>query len=233
MNPLQQLQEAVTAMALGNPDTAVVPVTWFRKQVIEAQANEALAAWNVRVPGKVGLAAQVLLPSLRRAFANVPGPQYNVEIRLRIFDDPKVNNTNLTAEDVGLSMLRWLDGLTLEGITQLIADPERDALQPVYDFPGFVVYDSVLVGPLPQDQPVRTAPPEIVEDAPGQVRLWCNDGAAQIYFSLDANTAVQPGLASQLYRAPLTLPVGTVVQCLAWNPALLPSHVARGRIVES
>lgn len=236
MDPINQindsltpLQEDVTAMLLGNPATSVVAFTSFRKMVIQSLADEAAAAWKIRVPGKVGIACLVMMPGLRPTFPGVSGPQYNLKIVVRTFCDPRVNNTGLSPEGVALSNLRWLDGLTIEGATQLIADPNGDALAPNYDYPGLLVYDSTLSGPLPQDSLQRTAAPSIADDNVGNVTLSCADPAGVIYCTADGSP-VQPGLAGQVYAGPFKVASGTVVRWLAWNPALLPSHVAQGQV---
>src|SRR5690606_2545552 len=119
-NPLQQLQEDAVAYLLGNPATAVVPYQTFRKMATEDAVKEALGAWEVRADGKVGVACLVLMPSLFAEYPNLPGPQGAIELIIRTFEDPKVNNTHLSAEDVGMANLAWFgDGLIIEGLTAL------------------------------------------------------------------------------------------------------------------
>jgi len=235
MNPLEQLQEDVNALCLGNPDTALVPFSIFRKQVIQSAQDQAAAAWKIRVPGKVGLACMTLMPSLRVVTPNVPGPQYDISIIVRTFHDPRVNNIGLTAEDVGSMNLRWLDGKLIEGLTQLHGDSGGDALKPNYEFPGMLVYDTTLTGPLPQDISATTLAPSINE-AGGLVTLSCADGAATIYYTIDGTMPMPPANQGELtsvavYNAPFaTPPVGTVVRFLAWNRTKLPSDPGQGII---
>src|SRR5438270_13162200 len=100
MNPLQQLQEDAVAYLLGNPATAVVGYDSFRKQAVESAVKDALAGWTVRVAGRIGVNCLVLMPSFFAEDPNVPGVQGSVEMVVRTFEDPKVNNTGLSAEDV-------------------------------------------------------------------------------------------------------------------------------------
>lgn len=237
VNPLEQLQTDATAYLQGNPATGMVPFNSYRKMTIESAQDEALAAWKIRVPGKVGLACLVMMPTLRVVTPNVPGPQYDVALLIRTFHDPKVNNTGMSAEDVALANLRWLDGKIFEGLTNLVGDTRGEALAPNYSFPGMLVYDTTLSGPLPMDLQGMTAQPDIQDDDAGNVTLSCIDGAARIYFSLDNACPMPPANASeaaqsstQLYTGPFAVPNGTLVRCLAWNPALLPSHVAQGTV---
>ena len=101
-----------------------------------------------------------------------------MELTIRTFEDPKINNTNLSAEDVALANLRWFgDGLVIAGLLAIYPSTSGPALKPNYDYPGFLVYDTVLRGQLPQDFPGRTPQPIITNDNSGNVTLelqrWC------------------------------------------------------------
>lgn len=242
MNPLQQLQADVTALLLGNPAMAAVPYTSFRKEAIQSMADEAAAAWKVRSPGQLGVACLVLMPSLRVITPNVPGPQYNISITIRTFHDPKVNTTGLSCEDVAMANIAWLDGEIFEGLTQLNGDPQGDALKANYGYPGFLVYDSTLVGPLPQQMPGRTFPPDILEDGGGHITLPCADPSAVVYYTLDGSLPIPPyGVTPapggtgytgpiHVYGGAFTAAAGLTLRAVAWNPALMPSHAAQGTI---
>jgi len=238
-NPLEQLQADVTAILRGNPATHFVPYSPFTQMVIQSVADEALAAWKVRVEGKAGLACLVMMPSLRVVTPNVPGPQYNVAIIVRTFDDPAVNNTHSTAEAVAMANLSWLDGVIIGGLTELHGDPQGEALKPNYSYPGMRVYDSTLTGPLPQDFGGRTADPTISISPTGLVTLSCADAEAHIYFSVDGSMPMPPAEAvaannvPNLYSVPLAAPAGAWVRAVAWNPALLPSNVIEGQVLVS
>ena len=234
MNPLQQLQEDAVNYLLGNPATAAVGYESFRQQAIDGAVKQALAGWSVRVPGKTGVYCLVLMPGFFVEDPDVPGVQGSVELAIRTLEDPKINNTNLTAEDVALANLRWFgDGLVIAGLLAIYPSTRGPALKPNYDYPGFLVYDTVLRGQLPQDYPGRTAQPTIGDNA-GNVTLACSDGAAGIYYTLDGSMP-QPGDtsgtgATKVYSAPFAVASGTVVRCLAWNPAFLHSDVNRANI---
>jgi hypothetical protein len=230
MNPLQQLQEDAVAYLLGNPDTATVGYESFRQQAIDSAVRQALAGWNVRVPGKVGVYCLVLMPSFFSEDVNVPGAQGSMELTIRTFEDPKVNNTNLSAEDVALANLKWFgDGLIIAGLMQIYPDRKGPSLKPNYDYHGFLVYDTVLRGYLPQDYPGRTPQPVITADDTGIVTLTSPDPEAQIYYTVDGKCPT-PGNQAQLYSAPVPVPAGTVVRCVGWNPELLPSDVDQATI---
>jgi hypothetical protein len=235
MNPLQQLQEDAIHYLLGNPATAAVGYESFRQQAVDSAVRRALAGWSVRVPGKTGVYCLVLMPSFFVEDPNVPGVQGAVELTIRTFEDPKVNNTDLSAEDVALANLRWFgDGLVIAGLLAIYPNTRGPALKPNHDFPGFLVYDTVLRGQLPQDFPGRTAQPTIAGDNAGNVTLACSDGAAGIFYTLEGSMP-QPGDSSsegatKVYATPFAVANGKVVRALAWNPAILPSDVNQATI---
>jgi hypothetical protein len=235
MNPLQQLQQDAVIYLLGNPTTATVGYDSFRQQAIDSLVKQALAGWTVRVPGQIGVNCLVLMPSFFAEDPNVPGVQGSVELIIRTFEDPKINNTGLSAEDVALANLRWFgDGLIIAGLATIYPDNKGPALKPNYSYPGFLVYDTVLRGKLPQDYPGRTAQPTIADDNAGNVTLACTDNAAAIYYTLDASMP-QPGdtsagASTKVYSAPFNVSTGTIIRCLAWNTAILPSDVDQATI---
>lgn len=227
MNPLQQLQEDVVNYLLGNPTTAAVPYTTFRKQVIEFVADEALGGWKVRVEGKIGVSCLVLMPKARNQDPNVPGPQLHLEIIIRTIEDPKVNNLTFSAEDVALENLRWLDGLLIGGVTQLYAPHDEDAVRPNYEYPGMLVYDTILKGACPQDYLGRTSDPTFIDNGDQTVSLACPDPAAIIFFTSDG-TMPTPGNKDQVYSGgPIPAPIGTFITAVAWDPSVLPSSAPR------
>lgn len=235
MNPLQQLQEDAVTYLLGNPATSMIGYESFRQQSIDSAMRQAIAGWTVRVPGKVGVYCLVLMPSFFAEDPNVPGVQGLMELTIRTFEDPKINNTGLSAEDVALANLAWFgDGLVIAGLLAVYPSTKGPALKPNYDFPGFLVYDTVLQGKLPQDFPGRTVQPTIADDDAGNVTLACADGAATIYYTLD-RTMPQPGdtsgsASTKVYSGSFNVPSGTVIRCLGWNPAILPSDVDQATI---
>jgi hypothetical protein len=229
---LWPFQEAVTALLMGNPTTRVVPFTAYRKLLIESVQDEALAAWKVRVPGKVGIACLVMMPSLRIVSPEVPGPQYEIVVTIRALCDPRANNTGLTAEGVGMANLRWLDGHLFTGITELHGDSKGEALKPCYDYPGLLAYDSVVSGPLPQDYLGRCGAPTIAADGAGMVTLSGVAAGTAVYYTVDGTEPMPPANAGEatsarVYQGAFLAGDGATIKALAWNQVNLPSHTAQ------
>jgi hypothetical protein len=235
MDALAQFQADTLNLLLGNPATAMVPYTSFKREVMASVADEAAAAWRVRQAGKVGIACLVLMPSARVKDPNVPGPQFMAELIVRTFEDPKINNTGLTAEGVAIANYKWLDALLIEDLTETFADDGDEAVRANYSYPGYLVYDSVLRGWLPQDYLGRTTAPSITE-AGGHVTLSCPDAGSVMYYTTDGS-APTPGAPTDgnpstvTYHAPFAAVPGQVVRAVAWVNTVLPSHVAKGTIV--
>ena len=242
MNPnlpdesLYRLQDDACAFLQGNPRTAFVPFSTFRELVIQSAMDEALAAWKIRVEGKVGIACLIMMPSARLQDPNVPGPQFAVEIIVRTFEDPTVNNTHCHAEGVAIENYRWMAGLLIEDLTELYGDHNDEAVRPNHNYPGLHVYDSVFKGYLPQDYVGRTISPTIDIGVGDQVTLACSDPAAGIYYTIDGRMpmppyeSIQAGNPLGLYAGPFPGAVGMLVRAIAWNQTMLPSHVAKACI---
>jgi hypothetical protein len=232
MNQIDQLslqQQDLCNLLLSDPALAAVPVSTFKAMLISAVAAEATDIWTDRSGlGKKGCAIQVRMPALRVMAPNVPGPQYQVEYTVRVFEDPVENNTGLTAESIALEIFQWLDGAMLSGNATIIADNRGPALRPVYDYHDRFCYDVVFVAQSPQDSRDRTVTPTLADDGHGTLALNCADPNARIYYSINAALPVI-GVAAP-YAAPFTVRTGDVVRFFAFTPGLLPSFITEARI---
>jgi hypothetical protein len=244
MDDLAQYQLDLKNLLLGDPALAVVPVYKFKDQVIADVAAQDLGAWQVRVPGKSGVAIEVRLPAVRARYPEVGGPQLQLEFTIRIFEDAAQNTTGLTCEGIGLEVLQWLDGQVLEGGAaregfMLYADDRHPALSPKREHPDRFCYEAVLVAGFPRAITPRSAQPALSDDDAGLVTLATTDGA-NIFYTLDGSCPVipinpdgSPGVAAQptnAYTAPFTVVAGTVVRWLAWLPGFYPSFVGKATV---
>ena len=243
MNSNDQLslqQQDLCNLLLGDPTLALVPVSTFKTMLISAVAAEATDMWTDRSGlGKKGCAIQVRMPALRVETPNVPGPQYQVEYTIRVFEDPVENNTGLTAESIALEILAWLDGVMLTGNATILADTHGPALRPVYEYADRFAYDVVFAAQSPQDSRSRTVVPALTDDGHGNITLSCADPNAQIYYSVNAalpviafpNQAVSPAQTiGTPYAAPFKVNAGDTVRFFAYTPGQLPSFITCAQI---
>ncbi len=232
MNQNDQLnlqQQDLCNLLLSDPALAAVPVSTFKAMLVSAVAAEATDIWTDRSGlGKKGCAIQVRMPALRVMTPNVPGPQYQVEYTIRVFEDPVENNTGLTAESIALEILAWLDGAMLSGNATIIADNRGAALKPVYEYHDRFAYDVVFVAQSPQDSRDRTVTPTLSDDGAGTITLSCTDPNAQIYYSI--NTALPVVGVTAPYSAPFKVSAGDTVRFFAYTPGLLPSFISCAQI---
>ena len=232
MNQNDQLsfqQQDLCNLLLSDPALAVVPVNTFKAMLVSAVAAEATDIWTDRSGlGKKGTAIQVRMPALRVMTPNVPGPQYQVEYTIRVFEDPVENNTGLTAESIALEIFQWLDGAMLSGNATIITDNRGPALRPVYDYHDRFAYDVVFVAQSPQDSRDRTVTPALSDDGAGTITLSSADPNAQIYYSI--NSALPFVGVAAPYSAPFKVNAGDAVRFFAYTPGMLPSFISCARI---
>jgi hypothetical protein len=234
MNPTDQLslqQQDLCNLLLGDPALAVVPVSTFKAMLISAVAAEAADIWTDRSGlGKKGCAIQVRMPVVRVMTPNVPGPQYQVQYTIRVFEDPVENNTGLTAESIALEILAWLDGAMLTGNATLLADTHGPALRPVCEYSDRFAYDVVFLAQSPQASRDRTLAATLSDDGHGNITLSCADPNAAIYYSV--NSALPVIGVTRPYSAPFKVAAGDTVRFFAYAPGMLPSFTACAQITD-
>lgn len=138
INPsiIQQLQEDVAARLSGNAAFAYVPVVMMNPRsadelaIIESKLDEILMGF-IEKDGKSGLAALVLVPEPYGRDPDVPGPQLDIEITVRIVENPLINRVEggvqVTPDDLALKVLGLLHQWMPFGTNACYAD-ERGAL---------------------------------------------------------------------------------------------------------
>jgi hypothetical protein len=231
LDPLAQYQADILNLLLGDPNLAVVPMFKYKSMVAQDAANQALNLWTPRFPALAGVGIQIQLPSVRPKYPNVPGPQLEVEITVRIFEDPINNNTGLTAESIGMEVLAWLDGQNLYGGADLVPDPSHPALRPNKEYADRFCYDAVFVAPFPQDARARALAPAVSDNGAGLVTLGGGEPGAAVYYTTDGSLPVVGGNqngfgvgSTALYAAPFVVVAGALVRAIAYTAGKLPSY---------
>ncbi len=227
MNPITQLQQFMVNYLLGDPALNNYPINKYKDQVVADLAAEATTVWTERVPGKRGLAIQVRMPAIRAKTPNLPGPQEQIELTIKVFEDPLNNNTGETCESVGDHLLQVVDGWPYYN-SMLAPDQRGPALKPNYDLPDRFTYDVIFVAELPRDQTARVVAPVVVDNNNGTFTLTCADGLATIYYTVDGTFPIAG--TSPIYAAPVPFSSPTTVITFATRPAYFPSFPIYSRV---
>lgn len=223
MNDAEQLQDDLTTWLLGNPKTAMIPFSVYKKGDIASITEEDFAGWAQREgadPSIIGAACLVLPPKLRIKSKNMPGPQFTLTLDVRTYVDPAVNNTGLSALDIATANAAWCHDTLINRYQRLIC--AEDAITP-FVAPGFDSYDTHFEMQMPQDYLGQTAQPTISISETGLVTLACADNQALIYYRIGG--IPQPGLAAHKYTAPFQAQAGELIRLTALNLSLMPSVI--------
>ena len=114
---LQQLQEDIAARLGANsaftyvPITVVNPLDEDEATLIQTRIDEQLSGYITKA-GKAGLACLVLVPELTARNPDLPGPQLDAEIIIRVIENPLVNRgadgVQVTPEEQAMTVLGLL-----------------------------------------------------------------------------------------------------------------------------
>jgi hypothetical protein len=223
MNPITQLQLFMVNYLLGDPALANYPIAKYKDQVVADIAAEAVTVWTERVPGTRGIAIQVRMPAIRAKSPNLPGPQEQIELTIRVFEDPMNNNTGATCESVGDHILQVVDGWPYYNC-MLAPDQRGPALKPDYSYPDRFTYDVVFVAELPRDQTPRVVAPVVVDNGNATFSITCADNQATIYYTIDGTFPIIG--TSPVFAAPVPFAAPTKVITFAARAMYFPSFPA-------
>lgn len=240
-DPISDLQRDAFGLLLGDPGLGYANIYKFKEMVPQDVEDQNLSPWKDRSgQKKQGIAIEIRMPAIRMTDPNVRGPQQEVELTLRVMEDPVQNASGTTCESIAWETQQWLDGQIIEdgtvsGMT-LYPDPRNPSVRPVYDYTDRFCYDVVMTAQWPQNARDRVVTPTISADAEGNVTITATDQAAPVYYTIDATIPRIP-LPGQdcpdntmIYAAPFLVPIGTVVRWLSWRDGMLPSAVGRAVI---
>lgn len=210
-----------TTDAIGSASTA---------NTAEVQQEE---FWRVKKDGtKSGLGVLVAVPELRVPYPNLPGPQYEARIRVRVAEQPLVSeaadglnpagagkSAGLAASKVAAALHQWAPNGWMQ--THL----REQAIVPVAENKVVRIYDVWLWTTLPQAQESRTVRPTITV-AGGNASIACAE-AADIYYTVDGGFPSQQAGAT-LYAAPFAVAAGTTIRAAAYASGKEGSDVHQG-----
>lgn len=206
---VQQIQEDIAARLEVNaafefvPITIVHPLNAQESTLIQTRIDQQLAGL-IPKNGKSGLACLVLTPELAARDVNLPGPQMEADVIVRVIENPLVNRgeggTRVTPEEQALTALGLLHHWSpLTGHTLYAA--EREALRAV-EIKDKIAWDAKLRMPLAMHPIPRVPTPVITVDDETHV-MTLTGAAAALYYTL--NGSLPTAATGTLYTEPVAL----------------------------
>ena len=227
---LQQLQLDAHARLEGESAFTYVPLYVSRPRSeddalqIVSDIDAALAGLTTKA-GKSGLAVIVLLPIAEVPEPDVPGPQLELILTLRVIELPLVNmgatGTGITAEQCALNILQSLH-LWNRGTQVLTAD--RKAIMPRAE-DGKISYEVKLRQRQGMSMQAKCARPAIANSS-GVITLSCGTSGAALWCTTDGSTPAASNAAATLYTEPFEIAPGLELRVMATKATLASSDVA-------
>jgi len=197
--------------------------------LIEDAINKALLGGYLEgETGKAGLCIQVLMPDAEVNESNVPGPQLDVVLFVRITENPLVNEgadgTGIHAEDAAMIVLQALHHWHREG--RCVYADKRAIRDGDTDEDGHITFEVVVRTELGVSPLARVADP-VITYAAGNVTLASATSGAALYHTTDGSTPAPSNAAALLYAAPFAAASGVTIRAAAFKSGLLPSAIVR------
>lgn len=235
MNALKQLREDVFHRLRSEAVLADAVILDARPRdegeaaQIMATIQGALAGMQAGPTGKAGLAILVLPPDGEVPNPDSPGPQLELVIQVRVFENVLINDgdggTQMEGEACALHVLNTLHLFNRSGQT-LYAD--KRAIREVDDEEqnlGGYAWDIVFRQPVSCGKTIRTAPPTITL-AESLAVLTSEDGAA-IYYTTDGSAPAPSNAAATLYAAPFEAELGSSIRAAAFKEGKAGSNITQ------
>lgn len=194
---LAALQEDIAGRLAADEVLADIRVLTERKGDLSSDIDSALAVVDGKF-GRCGACIIVTPCSGLIEFPNLPDPEIQAEITIRILEDPTFNmgdsGTGKDALTLARRVSRVLHHYQPSGIASIVV-ADSPHIVPVFDVKAPVCYEvnfSAVEGPL-QRVPKVTAPTvfpeggEPTEAAPITVSIACETPGASIYYTLDGS----------------------------------------------
>lgn len=217
MSPLEKLQRYVAARADAAPELQYIKVAVIRDLTIPTMIQQGISTF-AKKNDKSGAVLSVFQPLLMVPHPNASGPITVGRITLRAQENPKFNNTGMTAEEIAIFALSFFQGWSPAFLGAL--RPSKDAVKPSLDYDPLVTYDATLEFDLGLEQTAKAAAPTIGLGA--NVTLASSLAGAAIYYTLDgtlpapANGDVAAN--GTLYTVPFASPAsGTLITAVAYK----------------
>ena len=228
---LENLQTDVLNKLLSEAYFVDLTVVSLRKLVIESDINAGLVYLTTKA-GKQGAGVIVGMPTIEVPSPNVPGPELELKLPVRVMEQPTINQatggTTKTAEQIAINVLQALHQFQIEGLGALYG--EASAIKPNTDTEGVVAYDVMLTVRIPQTAPTFTRLPTM-DLSILQVTLTTSESGVTIYKTTDGTfPGSYTGSTATVYTAPFNVASGTTVRWAAYKTGQIGSDAGRALI---
>lgn len=228
-NSLETLQGDIYGMLLETTDLQYISI--FQERPRDAtetvsltdRINKALAGLVTR-NGKAGVACIVMMPVVSVGSPNVPGPEVQIEIAVRVIELPSKNmntsgvGTGSSAEEIAMNVLQLLHQWSPGKGAILTANGQ--AIRPADEGDGKVAYDVILSRNAGND-PVSRAVAPTISNAGGTITLTVPTGS--IYYTTDGS---YPSSSDTLYSTPFAPAAQSLVRCVTYRSGFQPSNIS-------
>lgn len=234
MSPLERDQADFAARLSADPYFADIGVYLFRPRANLAataivQGIEAALNCFALKAGKGGAAVTVLMPTADAADGNVPGPELEERLTVRVQELPLTNmgakGTLKSAEQIAIEVARLLHLFQSGG---QVWRADTGALTPSLEFAPKITYDVNFRRRLPLAPRTKAALPLITPDegaTPVEASIAAAPGAA-IYYTLDGSLPAPGAAGSTLYSAPVAVASAALLRAVAYETGKAASNVA-------
>jgi hypothetical protein len=227
---IESVQPDVCNKLLSEPYFASIAIFAIREKRLDTEVNRALSGLQGR-NGKGGATIEVLMPTLKTALPDTPGPVCILEQTFIVKEQPTVNlganGTGLTCEEIAVNLAQTFQLFFLGGPMQgfYAAPAFYKYLNEGRDKP-FVAIQVVLNATLVLTPLQRTVVPAAAAEAQ-TVTLTDQQpgGGSVIYYTTDGSFPGSGNPNAIEYATPFTVASGTVVRTAAYNGALQGSMV--------
>ena len=211
-----------------------IAVFKVREKRLDTEVNKALAGLKSS-NGKSGATIEVLMPTLKGAEQDTPGPVCTLEQKFMVKEQPTVNmgqnGTGLSVEQIAVQIAQTFQLFFLGGAMQgfYVAPVFYKYVDGGAESP-FIVVEVTLHATFVLTAVTRTVGPSVsTADSGGNVTVTLTDnqpgGGSAIYYTTDGSFPGAGNPAANLYAAPFVVASGTTIRNAAYNGTLQGSMV--------
>jgi hypothetical protein len=228
-NLLSNVRDEIAARLGADDVLGKLLIITERKGEIRATIEKQLSLLTPKV-GNRGICIVVLSIEANPETLEAPGPLLEMNLAVRVLENPTFNNSGLEALNVARRIARILHQYEPQGLCSelLAAKPlivgVADPIAPLAYDVSFTARESEFAsGQVKVSRPLISA---TGDTAPATVTITCGTAGSVIYYSLDGTFPSPNGAGSTPYSAPFEVEQAARVRACAYAPDLIASDTA-------